>query len=146
MDLGSLHYAEGAREKPGKRLGRGIGSGKGGSAGRGTKGYGARSGAKRRAWFEGGQMPIQRRLPKRGFNNNFRTVYEIVNVGDLDRIDGSDITPEILAEHGLIRGTGDPVKVLGDGEAPENLKVSAHAFSKSAEEKITAAGGSVERL
>jgi len=146
MDLGSLHYAEGARRKPGRRVGRGIGSGNGKTSGRGTKGYRSRSGAKRRAWFEGGQMPIQRRLPKRGFHNKFRTAYEIVNVGDLERISGSEVTPEILVENGLISDSGDPVKVLGDGEAPKNLQVSAHAFSKSAEEKITAAGGSVERL
>jgi len=146
MDLGSLKYADGARTKPGKRVGRGIGSGKGKTAGRGTKGYRSRSGAKRRAWFEGGQMPIQRRLPKRGFYNKFRTEYQIVNVGDLVRIDGKEVTPEILEQSGLIKHADELVKVLGDGEAPDGLTVKAHAFSKSAEEKISAAGGSVERL
>jgi len=146
MDLGSLQYADGARKKPGKRVGRGIGSGKGKTAGRGTKGYGSRSGAKRRAWFEGGQMPIQRRLPKRGFYNKFRTEYQIVNVGDLVRIDSKEVTPEILEQSGLIKHADELVKVLGDGEAPDGLTVKAHAFSKSAEDKISAAGGSVERL
>jgi len=146
MDLGSLKYADGARTKPGKRVGRGIGSGKRKTAGRGTKGYRSRSGAKRRAWFEGGQMPIQRRLPKRGFYNKFRTEYQIVNVGDLVRIDGKEVTPEILEQSGLIKHADELVKVLGDGEAPDGLTVKAHAFSKSAEEKISAAGGSVERL
>jgi len=146
MDLGSLKYADGARKKPGKRVGRGIGSGKGKTAGRGTKGYGSRSGAKRRAWFEGGQMPIQRRLPKRGFYNKFRTEYQIVNVGDLVRIDSKEVTPEILEQSGLIKHADELVKVLGDGEAPDGLTVKAHAFSKSAEDKISAAGGSVERL
>ncbi len=146
MDLGSLKYADGARKRPGKRVGRGIGSGKGKTAGRGTKGYGSRSGAKRRAWFEGGQMPIQRRLPKRGFHNKFRIEYQIVNVGDLERIDGTEVTPEILQQTGLIKHADERVKVLGDGDAPKGLSVKAHAFSKSAEEKISAAGGSVERL
>jgi len=91
-------------------------------------------------------MPLQRRLPKRGFHNQFRKEYQIVNVGDLQRIDGTEITPEVLAQNGLIDLGGDPVKILGDGDAPKKLQVTAHAFSKSAEEKITAAGGVVEYL
>ncbi len=146
MDLGSLHYAPGARRGRKKRIGRGNGSGYGTYAGRGSKGQLARSGHKRRPWFEGGQMPIQRRLPKRGFHNKFRREYQIVNVGDLHRIESQEITPEILAEYGLVDLKGDPVKILGDGDAPEKLKVTAHAFSKSAEEKISSAGGTVEYL
>lgn len=146
MDLGSLHYADGARRGKKNRVGRGNGSGNGTYAGRGLKGQRSRSGYKYRPWFEGGQMPIQRRLPKRGFYNQFRKEYQIVNVGDLERIEGTEITPEVLAQNGLIDLGGDPVKILGDGEAPNKLKVAAHAFSKSAEEKIAAAGGTVERL
>jgi len=146
MDLGSLHYAKGARRGNKKRIGRGNGSGHGTFAGRGMKGQRARSGHKNRPWFEGGQMPIQRRLPKRGFHNKFRKEYQIVNVGDLQRIEGAEVTPAVLAQNGLIDLGGDPVKILGDGEAPENLKVAAHAFSTSAEEKIAAAGGTVKYL
>jgi len=146
MDLGSLQYANGARKGKKKRVGRGIGSGHGKTAGKGSKGQLSRAGHTYRPWFEGGQMPIQRRLPKRGFTNIFRKEYQVVNVGDLHRLEETEITVEVLSQHGLVDGDGDPVKILGDGEAPENLKVAAHAFSKSAEAKITAAGGSVERL
>ncbi|MBS1271908.1 MAG: 50S ribosomal protein L15 [Candidatus Marinimicrobia bacterium] len=146
MDLGSLQFADGARKGKKKRVGRGIGSGYGSSAGRGTKGQLSRAGHKYRPWYEGGQMPIQRRLPKRGFTNIFRTEYQVVNVGDLHHLEETEITVDVLSQHGLVDGDGDPVKILGDGEAPENLTVKAHAFSKSAEDKITAAGGSVERL
>ncbi len=146
MDLSSLHYAPGARRGRKKRVGRGNGSGYGTYAGRGSKGQLARSGHKRRPWFEGGQMPIQRRLPKRGFHNTFRTEYQIVNVGDLERIASKEITPEVLADHGMVDLGGNPIKILGDGEAPENRKVTAHAFSKSAVDKITSAGGAIEYL
>ncbi len=146
MDLSSLQYAPGARRGCRKRVGRGNGSGRGTYSGRGVKGQRSRAGHKRRPWFEGGQMPIQRRLPKRGFHNKFRTEYQIVNVGDLQKVEADEITPEILAEYGMVKLGKQPVKVLGDGEAPENIKVTAHAFSKSAEEKISSAGGSVEYL
>ena len=145
MNLANLKKAGGST-KNNKRVGRGEGSGSGVTAGRGNKGQRSRSGSKKRPWFEGGQMPIQRRLPKRGFTNIFRKEYQVVNVGDLHRLEETEITVEVLSQHGLVDGDGDPVKILGDGEAPENLKVAAHAFSKSAEAKITAAGGSVERL
>ena len=125
-----------------KRVGRGPGSGTGKTAGRGQKGAGARTGSKRRARFEGGQMPLHRRLPKRGFTNIHRVEYQVVNLRDLDRFDG-DVTVETLREAGLIGTLQRPVKVLGAGDLAKALKVEAHAFSKSAKEKIEAAGGSV---
>lgn len=143
MDLGSLKPANGARQHD-KRIGRGHGSGYGKTAGRGSKGQLSRSGHTKRAWFEGGQMPIQRRLPKRGFHSPFRTEYQVVNVSDLQKIKKKKITIDVLVEYGLVQPNYGPVKILGDGDSPKNLKVSAHAFSKSAEEKITSAGGSVE--
>ena len=140
-----MKAAPGARRER-KRLGRGIGSGLGKTAGRGQKGQLARSGGKPGPYFEGGQMPIQRRLPKRGFNNaRFAKVYSIVNVSDLARFEaGSVVTPEVLLESGLIRQIRDGVKILGDGELTTALTVQAHAFSKAAVEKIEAAGGKAE--
>lgn len=146
MDLGSLQYADGARKGKDKRVGRGHGSGYGKTAGRGTKGQLSRAGYKYRPWYEGGQMPIQRRLPKRGFTNIFRTEYQVVNVGDLAKVGETEINIELLHQYGLADKGGNPIKILGDGEAPKNLKVTVHAFSQSAEEKITAAGGTVERI
>ncbi len=143
MDLSSLKPAEGARHHE-KRIGRGHGSGYGKTAGKGNKGQLSRSGHKYRPWFEGGQMPIQRRLPKRGFHSPFRTKYQIVNLGDLEKVSADEITPEVLMEYGLTKKNKGPVKILGDGDAPKNVKIRAHAFTKSAEEKITSAGGSVE--
>ncbi|MCG6956327.1 MAG: 50S ribosomal protein L15 [Gemmatimonadetes bacterium] len=125
-----------------KRLGRGPGSGTGKTAGRGQKGAGARAGAKSRARFEGGQMPLHRRLPKRGFTNLNRVEYQVVNLRDLDRFDDV-VTIESLRASGLIGTLQRPVKVLGTGDLAKALKVEAHAFSKSAKEKIEAAGGSV---
>jgi len=125
-----------------KRLGRGPGSGTGKTAGRGQKGAGARAGAKSRARFEGGQMPLHRRLPKRGFTNIHRVEYQVVNLRDLDRFDDA-VTVESLREAGLIGTLQKPVKVLGMGDLAKALRVEAHAFSKSAKEKIEAAGGSV---
>ena len=140
-----MKAAPGARRER-KRLGRGIGSGLGKTAGRGQKGQLARSGGKPGPYFEGGQMPLQRRLPKRGFNNaRFAKVYSIVNVSDLARFEaGSVVTPEVLLESGLIRQIRDGVKILGDGELTTALTVQAHAFSKAAAEKIEAAGGKAE--
>ena len=129
-----------------KRVGRGEGSGTGKTAGRGQKGQKARSGGSIPAGFEGGQMPLHRRLPKRGFNPLKRTVYQVVNVGDLARVDGSEVTPETLRAAGLISTTRQQVKILGMGEVDSALTVEAHAFSGSAREKITAAGGSVTEI
>lgn len=131
-----------------RRVGRGHGSGRGKTAGRGTKGQNARSGGGVRPGFEGGQLPIQKRMPyKRGFSNVWRTPWETVNVGSLAElaVDGP-ITPDVLAERGLIRSTRFPVKILGDGELGAALTVRAHGFSKAARELIEQAGGSVETL
>jgi len=145
MDLGHLKHAEGAKKKA-KRVGRGPGSGHGKTSCRGHKGEMARSGAKHRAWFEGGQMPLQRRLPKRGFHSFTRKEYQIVNVGELNRISEEKVTLEILLKNRLIRKKSEPVKILGEGTLTKALEVSAHAFSKTAEQKIQSAGGKVVRL
>lgn len=149
MDLSNLKPAEGATKKR-KRIGRGVGSGYGGhSSTKGNKGQKSRSGAKIPAWFEGGQMPLQRRVPKFGFKNRFRKQYRAVNLDRLGRLieqgtlDGSQpITPEGLAAAGVVR-TSDLVKILGSGELSRPLQVSAHGFSQSARQKIEAAGGTV---
>ena len=144
MKLNELKPAKGATHKR-KRLGRGPGSGLGKTAGRGHKGYFSRSGSKHRAWFEGGQMPIQRRVPKRGFTNIFRVEYQPVNVGQLERIpDGVDVTPETLFEHGLVRKRNRPVKLLGDGAIERALTVKVDKCSAKARELIENAGGKVE--
>ena len=146
-DLNNLRRPEGAnREK--KRLGRGPGSGKGKTSGKGHKGQKARTGHHGiPSWFEGGQMPLQRRVPKRGFKNPFRTVYEIVNLGQLSKLSEDTITPEVLHANRLIDiGKGNPIKVLGDGEVTRKFTVQAHAVSDSARAKIEAAGGSIEIL
>lgn len=128
-----------------KRLGRGTASGQGKTAGRGMNGQGSRSGGGVRPGFEGGQMPLYRRIPKRGFTNIFGTVYAELNVEDLNRFeDGTEITPEILKSEGILKKQLDGVKILGDGEITKKLTVKAHKFSKSAVEKIEAAGGKVE--
>jgi large subunit ribosomal protein L15 len=125
------------------RKGRGPGSGLGKTAGRGHKGHKARSGGRTKPGFEGGQMPLQRRLPKRGFRNPFRTEYEVVNVRDLARVDADEVTPETLRAAGLVKGRR-PVKVLGEGEVGRACVVRAHAFSASARAKIERAGGRAE--
>lgn len=140
MDLGHLKYAEGSKRR-GKRVGRGPGSGHGKTSCRGHKGQKSRSGAKSRPWFEGGQMPLQRRVPKRGFTNIFRREYQVVNVGDLNSMKREKISPEVLLSARLIRKRNALLKILGDGDVTKSLEVSAHAFSKSAVEKIEAAGG-----
>ena len=129
-----------------KRLGRGAGSGKGKTAGKGTKGQKSRSGHTYRAWFEGGQMPLQRRVPKRGFKNPFRTSYQVVNLGDLERVGKADIDKQALEDAGLIRHADEPVKILGDGELKEKVNVTADAFSGTARRAIEEAGGSVTIL
>ena len=144
--LSNLRYAKGSRKKV-KRIGRGQGSGHGGTATRGHKGEGARSGTHYRPWFEGGQMPLIRRIPKFGFHNPFHVEFQTVNVSSLEeysaagKIAGGKVTPEILYTLGLVRKKAAPVKILGDGELKAKLEVSAHAFSKSAVKKIEQAGG-----
>ena len=146
MNLHDLCPAEGSRKKK-KRLGQGLGSGKGKTAGKGHKGQKARAGVSIKANFEGGQMPLARRIPKRGFSNyRFAVRYEIVNVADLEeRFDaGSEVTTESLYALRLISGADKPVKILGVGELSKNLTVHANAYSASAANKIEAAGGKAE--
>ena len=146
MNLHELCPAEGSRKKK-KRLGQGLGSGKGKTAGKGHKGQKARAGVSIKANFEGGQMPLARRIPKRGFSNfRFAVRYEIVNVADLEgRFDaGSEVTAEGLYALRLISGADKPVKILGVGELSKNLIVHANAYSASAANKIEAAGGKAE--
>jgi large subunit ribosomal protein L15 len=144
MRLEELKPAKGAVKKA-KRVGRGVGSGSGKTAGKGHKGQKARSGGVKGAGFEGGQMPLQRRIPKRGFTNIFRKEYAIVNLDDLSKVAGSDpVTPEMLKQKGLVNDMKDGLKVLGMGELKAKLTVRAHKFSKSAIEKIQAAGGKAE--
>jgi large subunit ribosomal protein L15 len=144
-ELHDLSPAAGSRKNR-KRLGRGPGSGTGKTAGRGQKGQKARTGASIRAGFEGGQMPLQRRIPKGGFKPTTRVEYQVVNVGALNDMSDAEVTPDVLKERGLIRPHGGPVKVLGDGELARAVRVVAHAFSGSAKKKIEAAGGSVVAL
>ncbi len=144
INLSNLKPAPGSKRKM-KRIGRGPGSGHGKTATAGHKGQLSRSGRKQYAGFEGGQMPLHRRIPKRGFTNIFRKVYAVVNVGDLDRLDGT-ITPEGLLEAGILKKLEAGLKVLGDGEIKKALVVKAHRFSKQAMAKIVAAGGKAEIL
>ncbi|HHW44541.1 MAG TPA: 50S ribosomal protein L15 [Desulfotomaculum sp.] len=145
MQLHDLRPNRGARTKP-TRKGQGIGSGLGKTAGRGHKGQKARSGGGVRPGFEGGQMPLQRRMPKRGFTNApFKKQIIAVNLELLNRFEnGAVVTPETLLESGVIKKIGDGVKILGDGQLERALTVRAHAFSRSAAEKIAAAGGKAE--
>ena len=144
MDLSNLKFAEGSRKNR-KKVGRGGAHGK--TSCRGEKGQGSRSGSKRRLWFEGGQMPIMRRLPKRGFKNFNRIEYQIVNVSDLQALKGvKEITLDVLYEKGLVNKKSMPVKILGEGELKRSINVTANAFSKSAVEKIEAAGGRTTTL
>lgn len=132
-----------------KRIGRGVGSGHGKTAGRGHKGFFSRAGSSRRRGFQGGQMPLFRRVAKRGFNNNFfASDVAVINLGELNDVfeSGSEITPELLVAKGLVRTAFDELKVLGDGELTKSFRISAHRFSSSAEAKIAAAGGSFERI
>jgi large subunit ribosomal protein L15 len=132
-DPGSTHKT--------KRIGRGPGSGHGKTAGRGNKGMWSRSGSSQKRGFEGGQMPLHRRLPKRGFTNIFRKEYAIINVGRLAQLEGDTFDPQRLVELGVIKKLGDGLKVLGSGELARKITVQAHQFSKSALEKIQKAGG-----
>ena len=140
LELSNLQSAPGS-EKNRKRVGRGRGSGSGKTSGRGQKGQKSRSGGSPHPWFEGGQMPLQRRLPKRGFTNIFKKYFEVVNLGRLADIGGSDpITPELLREKGLIRKMG-AIKILGEGELKGAVTIHAHKFSKSAVSKLEQSGG-----
>src|SRR5271169_336805 len=142
--IGTLRPPTGAH-KPSKRVGQGMGSGHGKTATRGAKGQRSRAGMRMRPGFEGGQMPLHRRLPKRGFTNIFRKVYAVVNLKDLEDFKPEDkITPELLVTRGLVKKLGAGLKVLGDGDLKSPLHVSAHLFSKSALEKIAKAGGKAE--
>lgn len=149
MKLHDLRPDPGSKKKR-KRVGRGIAAGQGKTAGRGTKGQGARAGGGKGPYFEGGQLPLFRRLPfKRGFTNINKIHYVPVNIGDLAMFDweeGTEITPEVLVLAGFIKKETDPVVVLGEGDINVVLHVKAHRFSKTAKEKIEAAGGSVEKI
>ena len=145
MKLHTLSPAPGSKKAP-KRKGRGTGSGLGKTAGRGQDGQKSRSGGGVRPGFEGGQMPLARRLPKRGFSNaRFKKTFAIVNVGDLNIFDANTvITPELLMEYGFVRKLNDGLNILGNGEVEKAFTIKAHKISKSAEEKILAGGGKVE--
>ncbi len=147
MDLSNLKPAQGSKHSK-KRIGRGQGSGQGVQAGRGHKGAKSRSGFKFKRGFEGGQMPLHRRIPKRGFHNLFRTEYAVVNLDTLaERFDaGTTVTPELLVERGLIHSTRRPIKVLARGDIAKQLTVQAHKFSGKAAEKIASAGGKAEAI
>ena len=146
MKLNELSPAPGAR-KVRFRVGRGLGSGNGKTSGKGQKGQKSRSGGGVRTGFEGGQMPIYRRLPKRGFKNIFANVYAEVNVETLNRFeDGTTVDAVALVEAGVLKNIQDGVRILGNGELTKKLTVVANGFTKTAEEKITAAGGKVEKL
>ena len=146
VNLSNLKPPRGSRHRK-VRVGRGIGSKLGKTAGKGNKGQKSRKGYSRRPGFEGGQMPLRRRIPKRGFHNPTRLEYAVVNVEGLNIFPaGTTVTPELLIGSGLIRQVRAEIKVLGDGQLTSSLTVQAHKFSKSAEEKITAAGGKVELL
>jgi large subunit ribosomal protein L15 len=145
MKLSTLKPAPGSRQSV-KRLGRGVGSGLGKTSGKGHKGQKARSGGGKGPYFEGGQTPLQRRMPKRGFTNIFKKDYVVVNIHQLeDRFEaGALVTPETLVESGLVKNVRDGIRILGKGDITKALNVKAQGFSKTAEEKITAAGGTIE--
>ena len=149
--LSNLKYAQGSKKKP-KRIARGEGSGHGGTATRGMNGQLSRSGAKKRVWFEGGQMPLQRRVPKFGFTNIFKKEYQVVNLGNLQKLaDKKKLTDVVLnadelKKLGLVKSSKKPVKILGDGDLKAKVQIEVNAFSNSAKEKIEAAGGSIKKI
>jgi large subunit ribosomal protein L15 len=146
VKLHELKSPDGAREKR-RRLGRGLGSGRGKTAGKGMKGQKARAGGGVPPYFEGGQLPLVRKLPyRRGFNNPFRVEYEVVNLDALNELGVAEVTPDVLRAAGLVRKRGNPVKVLGRGALQRPVKVQAHAFSKTARAAIEAAGGTVSEI
>jgi large subunit ribosomal protein L15 len=143
MKLDSLSPTKGSTSSK-KRVGRGRGSGLGKTSGRGHKGAGQRSGNKKRAWFEGGQMPLARRLPRRGFKNIFKEKFQLVNIGDLKNVRSNTKVDSVFLENsGYIRSSLKPVKILGNGEIDKKLSISANAFSNNAKTKIEAAGGEI---
>ena len=146
MKLSELHPPVGAT-KTSKRKGKGKGSGLGKTAGRGHKGAGQRSGNKRRPWYEGGQMPLARRLPKRGFTNHiFKKEFQVINLRDLTDLKVKNIDPKVLMSKGKIKTLKKQIKILGIGEIKSPLNLKAHAFSQSAREKVEKAGGTTEEL
>lgn len=146
MELNDLKPKKGSRHAK-KRVGRGPGSGHGKTAGRGEKGQKSRSGYSGKRGFEGGQMPLHRRLPKRGFTNIFKKDYAVVNLSDLERFDnGANVDETTLRQAGLVKGQHDGVKILGDGELSKKLNVSATKFSASARKQIEAAGGTCQEI
>ncbi len=145
MNLSELRRPAGQRKRP-KRVGRGMGSGMGKTSGRGEKGQKSRAGYSRKRGFEGGQMPLVRRVPKRGFHNPFRKEYAIVNLSRLEVLEGDTFSPDLLIERGVVKKLGAGLKILGGGEISRALTVSAHCFTKSAKEKIETAGGKAEVL
>lgn len=143
MNLSNLRPPKGQKQKK-QRIGQGMGSGRGKYSGRGAKGQKSISGYSKMRGFEGGQMPLHRRLPKRGFTNIFRKEYAIINVGALERLEGDSFTPESLAERGVVKKSNGGLKILGSGELTRKISVRAHVYSKSALEKIQKAGGTAE--
>ncbi len=147
--LSNLKYVKGSRKNP-KRIGRGEGSGHGGTATKGMNGQLSRSGAKKKAWFEGGQMPLQRRVPKVGFTHIFKKYYQVVNVDDLqklsEKVKETKIDADVLKKNGLVRKDSDPIKILGNGDLKAKLQVEANAFTNSAKEKIEAVGGIIKKI
>lgn len=145
MNLSNLKPPQGQRHKK-RRIGQGMGTGRGKYSGRGAKGAKSISGYSKMRGFEGGQMPLHRRLPKRGFTNIFREEYAIVNVGLLDILDGDSFTPESLVESGIVKKLNAGLKILGNGDLTRKISVKAHVYSRSALDKIQKAGGSAEVL
>jgi len=149
--LSNLKYAEGSRKNR-KRVGRGEGTGRGGTATKGSNGQKSRSGYNYRSWFEGGQMPLQRRVPKRGFTNIFKIKYHAVNVSRLQKLVEAKkltedvITPAVLYKAGVISNASDAYKILGTGDITAKLNIEAHAFSASAKQKIESAGGTIKEI
>jgi large subunit ribosomal protein L15 len=145
MNLSTLKAPKAANSNK-KRVGRGMGSGIGKTSGRGHKGQRSRSGSRMMRGFEGGQMPLHRRMPKRGFNNIFRTEYTVVNLDRLAELGQKEITPDVLKKAGILKKSSELVKVLGTGDLKAAINVTAHKFSKSAEEKISKAGGKAQLI
>ncbi len=147
--IGNLNFAPGSKHKR-KRIGRGVGSGFGGTSTKGHKGQQSRSGYKRKLYFEGGQMPLSRRVPKFGFNNRFRKEYQVLNVGrlqemvDNNKFENNEVNFEILLKLGVLSNKEMPLKILGDGELKASLNVTAHKFTESAKKKIESVGGTVK--
>ncbi len=143
MKLGELKPTKGA-VKDTKRRGRGPGTGLGRTGGRGEKGYHSRSGSKQRSWFEGGQMPLQRRLPRRGFSNSmFKKSFQVVNLTAIEKLKDKDIDGQVMQDNGLVRSALQPIKILANGDISRKVNVTASAISATAKEKIEKAGGSV---